>query len=144
MRAFAEAAVIALGQSRLFDELAKKNNELAQRSEVIRDIVYALSHDLRTPLAAAGLTLRQAREGAYGPMPERYREILDRSISANDELQRLAETLLLVAQYESGDRTAERRTIELNRLVRGHRRAVAAARRIRKSFRSKLRRSTPL
>ena len=118
LRAFAEAAVIALGQSRLFDELAKKNDELAQRSEVIRDIVYALSHDLRTPLAAAGLTLRQAREGAYGPMPERYGEILDRSISANDELQRLAETLLLVAQYESGDRTAEHRTIALDRLVR--------------------------
>ncbi|HEY1727180.1 MAG TPA: GAF domain-containing sensor histidine kinase [Candidatus Baltobacteraceae bacterium] len=118
LRAFAEAAVIALGQSRLFDELAKKNDELAQRSEVIRDIVYALSHDLRTPLAAAGLTLRQAREGAYGPMPERYREILDRSVSANDELQRLAETLLLVAQYESGDRTAEHRTIDLDRLVR--------------------------
>jgi signal transduction histidine kinase len=118
LRAFSEAAVIALGQSRLFDQLAKKNDELAQRSEVIRDIVYALSHDLRTPLAAAGLTLRQAREGAYGPMPERYGEILDRSVSANDELQRLAETLLLVAQYESGDRTAEHRTIELDRLVR--------------------------
>jgi len=118
LRAFSEAAVIALGQSRLFDELAKKNDELAQRSDVIRDIVYALSHDLRTPLAAAGLTLRQAREGAYGPMPERYSEILDRSISANDELQRLAETLLLVAQYESGDRTAEHRPIALDRLVR--------------------------
>ncbi|MGH7715498.1 MAG: sensor histidine kinase, partial [Vulcanimicrobiaceae bacterium] len=72
----------------------------------------------RTPLAAAGLTLRQAREGAYGSMPERYREILDRSISANDELQRLAETLLLVAQYESGERTAEHHPIELDRLVR--------------------------
>ncbi|MGA3036955.1 MAG: HAMP domain-containing sensor histidine kinase [Vulcanimicrobiaceae bacterium] len=118
LRAFAEAAVIALGQSRLFDELARKNDELAQRSEVIRDIVYALSHDLRTPLAAAGLTLRQARDGSYGPMPQRYVEILDRSVSANDELQRLAETLLLVAQYESGDRTAERRAIEIDRLVR--------------------------
>jgi signal transduction histidine kinase len=118
LRAFAEAAVIALGQSRLFDELARKNDELAQRSEVIRDIVYALSHDLRTPLAAAGLTLRQARAGAYGTMPEKYREILDRSISANDELQRLAETLLLVAQYESGERTAEHRPFELDRLVR--------------------------
>lgn len=118
LRAFAEAAVNALGQSRLFDELAKKNDELAQRSQVIRDIVYALSHDLRTPLAAAGLTLRQAREGAYGEMPPRYLEILSRSIAANDELQRLAETLLLVAQYESGERTPERHQLDLARLVR--------------------------
>ena len=85
---------------------------------MIRDIVYALSHDLRTPLAAAGLTLRQARDGAYGAMPPRYLEILDRSIAANDELQRLAETLLLVAQYESGERSAVHRPVDLDRLVR--------------------------
>ena len=118
LRAFAEAAVSALGQSRLFDELAMKNEELAQRSEVIRDIVYALSHDLRTPLAAAGLTLRQALAGAYGRMPERYDEILQRSVAANDELQRLAETLLLVAQYESGERHSERHAVDLARLLR--------------------------
>ncbi|MBV8423581.1 MAG: HAMP domain-containing histidine kinase, partial [Candidatus Eremiobacteraeota bacterium] len=118
LRQFSEAAVRALGQSLLFNELAKKNDELAQRSQVIRDIVYALSHDLRTPLAAAGLTLRQARDGAYGPVSADYREILERSIAANDELQRLAETLLLVAQYESGDRTAERRPVALARVVR--------------------------
>ena len=37
--------------------------------------MYALSHDLRTPLAALGMTLRQAQSGAYGELPERYREI---------------------------------------------------------------------
>ena len=115
--AFADVAVVALGQARLFVELAKKNDELAQRSQVIRDIVYALSHDLRTPLAAVGLTLRQAKDGAYGPMPPRYIEILERSVEANDELQRLAETLLLVAQYESGERASVHHPIELARLL---------------------------
>ena len=114
---FAEAAGIALGQARLFVELAHKNIELAERSQVIRDIVYALSHDLRTPLAAAGLTLRQARDSAYGPMPARYGEILERSIAANDELQRLAETLLLVAQYESGERATIHLSLNLAALV---------------------------
>ena len=118
LRAFADAAATALGQAKLFVELATKNAGLAERSRVIRDIVYALSHDLRTPLSAAGLTLRQAKDGAFGPMPPRYLEILDRSIEANDELQRLAETLLLVAQYESGERSTVHRPIDLARLVR--------------------------
>ena len=118
LRSFAQGAAVALRQARLFVELAQKNDELAQQAEVIRDILYALSHDLRTPLAAAGLTLRQAQQGAYGAMPPQYGEILKRSIEANDELQRLAETLLLVARYEAGERTVAHRPVDLAKLVR--------------------------
>ena len=99
------------------EALAAANRELAERGDFIRDIMYALSHDLRTPLAAAGMTMRQAREGAYGPLPEIYRDVLERSIKSSDELQRLAETLLLVARYESGDRAAAREGIELHRVA---------------------------
>ena len=107
-RAFAEQAANALAQARLFEQLAERNEALEERSGVIRDLVYALSHDLRTPLAALGMTLRQAQAGAYGELPERYREIVERSIIATDDVQRLAETLLLVARFESGDRRPER------------------------------------
>jgi signal transduction histidine kinase len=99
------------------EALAAANRELAERGDFIRDIMYALSHDLRTPLAAAGMTMRQAREGAYGPLPELYRDVLERSIKSSDELQRLAETLLLVARYESGDRAAARDSIDLRRVA---------------------------
>lgn len=116
--AFVDAAANALSQAKLFDELARKNDELAQRSRVIRDIVYALSHDLRTPLAAAGMTLRQAQAGAFGSLPCSYHDVLGRSIEANDDLQRLAETLLLVAQYESGEHAAVHRPIDVARLLR--------------------------
>ena len=118
LRAFAEQAALALAQARLFDALAQKNDELAQRSDVVADIVYALSHDLRTPLAAIGLTLRQARDGSYGAMPPQYLDILDRSIAANDELQRLAETLLLVARYEAGETMSAREEVDLVPLAR--------------------------
>lgn len=111
-------------QRALLEELAKKNEalvqasvSLAERSDVIRDIVYALSHDLRTPLAAAAMTLRQALDGKYGePSPE-YREILKRSIESNAEVRRLAETLLLVARYESGDSSTMRRPVAVDRIV---------------------------
>ncbi len=120
LRYFAQQAAIALGRAGLFAELAARNDELAQvngalaeRSDVIRDIVFALSHDLRTPLAAAGMTMRQALGGAYGPLPDAYVAILRRSVSSNDELQRLAETLLLVSRYESGDHSVRRERVDV-------------------------------
>jgi len=130
-RAYARSATAALGQARLFAQLAERNEALAERSGVIRDLVYALSHDLRTPLSALGLTFRQAKEGLYGPMPPQYGEILDRSLVATDELQRLAETLLLVARFESGERTPRRERIDVGGLVRevtGELAPIAAAR----------------
>ena len=56
-------------QERLAAELADRNRELSERQDIIRDLVYALSHDLRTPLAALSTTLQQAADGAYGPLP---------------------------------------------------------------------------
>ncbi len=125
MRAFAEQAGIALAQASVFVELGRKNDALAtanrsidERGQVIRDIVYALSHDLRTPLAAAAMTMHQALEGKYGPLSDAYRDILRRSIEANSELRRLAETLLMVARYESGEQSRVRAPVQLGELAR--------------------------
>jgi signal transduction histidine kinase len=122
---YVDQAAIALAQAALFVQLGERNEELArandalrERSDVIRDIVYALSHDLRTPLAAARMTMQQALAGAYGALPEAYRPILERTVQSNDELQRLAETLLLVSRYESGERSTRRERVELAELAR--------------------------
>jgi signal transduction histidine kinase len=117
-RAFAALAVNALAQARLFAELAQRNEALIERQDVIRDLVYALSHDLRTPLAALALTLRQAADGSYGALPERYETVLRDSLVSIDDLRRLAETLLLVARFESGDRRANVELIELGPVAR--------------------------
>jgi len=121
---FAEQAAVAAAQASLFVELGNKNADLLRanetlehRGEVIRDLVYALSHDLRTPLAAAAMTAQQALDGMYGPLPEAYRDILQRSLASNDELRRLAETLLMVARYESGDHSVTREPVALDRLA---------------------------
>jgi signal transduction histidine kinase len=117
---FADNLAVALQQAQLFlrlaaqtDEIVRQKDALQARSDVIRDIVYALAHDLRTPLSAADLTMSQALAGAYGDLPERYREVLQTSIASNADLRRLVETLLLVARYESGEdsRALERREI---------------------------------
>lgn len=124
LAAFADQAAIALAQANLFAQLGERNEELAEanvalreRGDVIRDIVYALSHDLRTPLSASRMTMQQALEGAYGDLPAAYRDILRRTIASNDELQRLAETLLLVSRYESGDRSMRRDPVDLPALA---------------------------
>jgi signal transduction histidine kinase len=130
-RSFASLAVNALGQARLFGELAERNEALGERQAVIRDLVYAISHDLRTPLAALSMTLRQAAGGAYGPLPDRYQTVLRDSLVSIDDLVRLAETLLLVARFESGDRRPEREAVDLGAVAReiaSELHAMAAAR----------------
>ena len=117
-RGFASVAVDALGQARLFGELAERNEALSERQDVIRDLVYALSHDLRTPLTALSTTLRQAADGAYGALPDRYAGVLRDSLVSIDDLGRLADTLLLVARFESGDRSTERERLDLAAVAR--------------------------
>lgn len=129
-RAYSAQCANALAQARLFAQLGERNGELEERSAVIRDLVYALSHDLRTPLAALGMTMRQARSGSYGVLPPAYREILERSITATDDVARLAETLLLVARFESGERRPQRDHVDLAQVTRqiaGELEAIAQA-----------------
>src|SRR5215472_6298972 len=125
IRSFAEQAATAIAHAATFAELGRKNDELAlanraidERGQVIRDIVYALSHDLRTPLSAAAMTMQQALDGKFGALPEQYREIVRRSIESNSELRRLAETLLMVAKYESGEHSTQRGPVQLGSVAR--------------------------
>jgi signal transduction histidine kinase len=118
---FAAGAALSLQQARLFerlgaqnDEIVRQKNALQERGGVIRDIVYALAHDLRTPLAAARVTMRQALDGAYGELPATYRTILQTSLASNDDVVRLVETLLLVARYESGEDSTVRDPVDLS------------------------------
>jgi signal transduction histidine kinase len=124
LRAFSEQAAMALEQARLFaqlgernEEIARQKDELAGRSDVIRDIVYALAHDLRTPLAAAHVTMNQALAGAYGELPEPYRAILSTAVAANDDERRIVETLLLVARYEAGEASTAQELVNCEELV---------------------------
>jgi signal transduction histidine kinase len=125
VQAFADQSARAIEQAQLVEALASMNEqlqsanrELLERNQVIRDLVYALSHDLRTPLMAGSMTMRQALAGAYGRLPPEYVEVLRRSLQSNEELERLAQTLLLVARYESREESKQRRPVDLGTLAR--------------------------
>lgn len=106
------------GKARLFARLQEQQAEVAQRNAVIRDLIYAFSHDLRTPLMANAMNLRLALEGAYGELPEEFKKSLRNGLEANQDLLELAEELLLLAQLESGEALPPQRPVDLARLVR--------------------------
>lgn len=90
----------------LFENFDQGRAELERRNGVIRDLVYAFSHDLRTPLIANTMNMRLALEGAFGQLSPEYRRTLENGLSANEDLLELADSLLLVARFESGETLA--------------------------------------
>jgi two-component system sensor histidine kinase/response regulator len=97
--------------------LVHLQEELIKRSKVIQDLVYALSHDLRTPLVAMGVVMNQALTGSFGDVSEEFRRVLGNAILSNEELLRLAETLLMVARFENNKRNNADDEVDLCRLV---------------------------
>jgi signal transduction histidine kinase len=55
--------------------------------------------------------------GAYGELPDRYRDVLKTTIVSNDDERRLLETLLLVARYESGEASEIREPVDCSALA---------------------------
>ena len=108
----------ALERVELNERLETNRLELERRSGVIRDLVYAFSHDLRTPLVANGVNMRLALEGAFGPISAEYERTLTNGMQANEDVLALADTLLLVARYEGGEVRAQDQTVLLEREAR--------------------------
>jgi signal transduction histidine kinase len=90
----------------VLDEMATEIRDRQRLSELsnqrLQDLISALSHDLRTPLLATRNTLRPMLNGAFGPVSNTWREVLEEYRQANDELIKLVEALLDVSRYEAG------------------------------------------
>lgn len=106
-----------LGKAEIFANLQAKQSQIIQRNRVIRDLIYAFSHDLRTPLMANAMNMRLALEGAYGELSVEYRQSLHNGLEANQDLLELADQLLLVARLEGGEDQAPKVPLDLTRLV---------------------------
>jgi signal transduction histidine kinase len=99
---FADQAVIAIENVRLFDEIQDKNRQLAEASENKSSFLSSMSHELRTPLnAIIGLTDMMVGNAArFGT--EKALEPLKRIHNAGTHLLGLINQVLDLSKIEAG------------------------------------------
>ena len=92
---FADQAVIAIENVRLFDELAEASKHKSQ-------FLANMSHELRTPLNAILGYTELILDSVYGDMPERARAVLDRVQLNGRYLLGLINEVLDLSKIEAG------------------------------------------
>jgi GAF domain-containing protein len=114
---FADQAVIAIENVRLFDEIQDKNRQLAEASENKSQFVSSMSHELRTPLnAIIGLTEMMVKNAArFGT--EKAQEPLQRVNRAGTHLLGLINQVLDLSKIEAGKLELNPQTVQLAPLI---------------------------
>ena len=114
---FADQAVIAIENVRLFDEIQDKNRQLQMASENKSQFVSSMSHELRTPLnAIIGLTEMMVTNAArFGT--EKAQEPLKRVNRAGTHLLGLINQVLDLSKIEAGKLELNPQTVQLAPLI---------------------------
>jgi signal transduction histidine kinase len=97
---FADQAVIAIENVRLFDEIQEKSQQLAEASQHKSQFLANMSHELRTPLNAIIGVSEMLREDAEALKQDT--EPLDRVLGAGRHLLALINDILDLSKIEAG------------------------------------------
>ena len=104
---FADQAVIAIQNVRLFEEIQDKSRQLEEASQHKSQFLANMSHELRTPLnAILGYTELMA-DGAYGEPSEKMLGILKRLEANGKHLLGLINDVLDLSKIEAGQLVLE-------------------------------------
>ena len=99
---FADQAVIAIENVRLFGEIQEKSRQLVEVSQHKSQFLANMSHELRTPLNAILGYTELILDNAYGQPPEKIRGVLARVQSTGKHLLGLINDVLDLSKIEAG------------------------------------------
>ena len=99
---FADQAVIAIENVRLFDEIQDKSRQLAEASQHKSQFLANMSHELRTPLNAILGYTELIADGVYGEPTEKMLAVLKRLESNGKHLLGLINDVLDLSKIEAG------------------------------------------
>ena len=117
LKTFADQAVIAIENARLFREIEDKSHELAQASQHKSQFLANMSHELRTPLNAILGYTELISDEIYGPVPESIREVLGRVEHNGRHLLDLINAVLDISKIEAGRLTLNLTDFSLRDLI---------------------------
>ena len=86
VKQFANQAVIAIENARLFNEIQKKSRQLEEASHHKSRFLAAASHDLRQPMHALGLFIAQLRDHTTSPNGSQLVDRIDDAVTGMNEL----------------------------------------------------------
>ena len=107
IESFADQAVIAIENVRLFDEIQDKSRQLAEASQHKSQFLANMSHELRTPLNAILGYNELIVDGIYGTPSEKMQAVLKRVESNGRHLLGLINAVLDLSKIEAGQFTLD-------------------------------------
>jgi signal transduction histidine kinase len=98
-------------------DLIQANRQLDEANRLKSRFVARMSHDLRTPLTAIGLSTDLTLRELYGPVTGKQQEVLNRVRDSTRRLQALVDDILDISKIEAGQLELVDRSFKVSALV---------------------------